>query len=190
MGTAAAIALLVVCASCEKQPQAQPPEARLAAFLQSDPKIIPLDRASFDRIVVEPFRRLYDDYVARFAAAPPASSPSPFAVRRQFAGDPALTRSEARLRWALPVMYPAYVVTTLDTVFVEVDGHWHALSGLDDALLERVRMLDAACAFRLELAGPPGPCSDVGWVVADAALRGDKARLDHACALAATACLR
>ena len=182
MGPSRSLVLLLAFAACSG-PKAQDPEERLAAALSAD-RILKLDRASFDQIVVEPFRSLYADYV-REMYTPPRE---PLAIRRHFANDTTLTRAQVRLRWALPVMYPSYVAG--DSVFVEVHGEWRTLSGLDEALLARVRALDPICADRLALAGPPGPCTDAGWVIADAALRMDTARFTRACQLAGTACIQ
>src|SRR4051812_21204880 len=108
MGTAAALALLVVCAGCHSAEH--PPADGLAAYLEAAPALEKLDRASFDKIIVEPFRGLYDDYAR--AAMPPVR-PGHAVVRRHFAGDAALSGSQARLRWMVPVMYPAYVASTV-----------------------------------------------------------------------------
>jgi hypothetical protein len=189
MGTARALALIGL-AACSGSHPAQSPEDRLASYLthagSAEIATWKLGRDDFRQIVVEPFRGLYDDYAAQFDAHPPVLGP--IEVRKHFASDPALSSSQVRLRWTLPAMYPAY--TALGTVFVDDHGHWRALAGLDEALLARIRALDPACADRLLLVGPPGACTDVGWVVADAGLRGDQPRFAHACLLAATACAK
>lgn len=180
MGTARSLALLVALAGCGR-PVPASPEDRLAAALAAD-DILKLDRNTFHQIVVEPFRSLYDGY-AREMYMPPRT---PYDIRRHFANDTTLSPAQVRLRWTLPVLYPSYVAG--DSVFVEVNGAWRTLSGLDEALLARVRTLDAACADRLALAGPPGGCTDAGWVIADAALRADTSRFARACQLATAAC--
>jgi hypothetical protein len=199
-----AFVFLVVLSAC---PSRKPPsEAEdLAAYLdrvaQLDAKAREqevarwqLDRAHFERLIVEPFRGAYDGYDAKFKARIPELGDSLaelFAkpvVRKHFAGDPDLTPSQSRLRWTVPVMYPAYVVRAIDTAFVRLDGHWYALAGLDEAIVDKARAIDPTCAARLELAGPPGPCTDVGWAIADAALRGGGDRFIHACKLAAPHC--
>jgi hypothetical protein len=181
MGPARALALLVAVAGCPSHATSTP-EQRLAKFLEQGGTAHKLDRATFDSIVVEPFRSLYDDY----AKQPLPMLSGPIVVRKQFAGDPALSPSQVRLRWALPVMYPAYVAQ--GAVFVEVRGDWKTLTGLDEAMLVRVRALDATCAARLDLTGPPGTCTDAGWAIADAALRGGGDRFVRACKLAAPHC--
>jgi hypothetical protein len=151
---------------------------------------------TWQRVIVEPFRRLGGDYAGRFEAAsqsfvPRLAAPAGVTVRRHYAGDSRLTRSQARLRWTVPVQYPSMVAevggTPLDIVFI-YDGHWRALIGLDDVLLARIRDLDPACGDLLAHAGPAGRCTEVAWGVADAGLRGDRAGFAHACQLASTLC--
>lgn len=142
-----------------------------------------LDRTEFDQIVVEPFRRLWPDYVARYR---PTDVPK--APRSHFAGDSRLTPSQARLRWVLPVMFPSYVDD--QDVFVKTGTGWHSLAGLDEAMLDRLRALDPVCEQHVEAVTPTGTCIEVAWQVADAGLRGDTDRFKHACQLAATACPR
>jgi hypothetical protein len=190
MGTARALALVVLAACSSPSHHESTPEDRLASYLthagSAEVATWKLGREDFHQIVVDPFRQLYDDYAAQFDAHPPVLGP--VEVRRHFASDPAMTSSQVRLRWTLPAMYPAY--TALGTVFVDDHGHWRSLAGLDEAMLARIRALDPACADRLLLVGPPGTCTDVGWAVADAGLRGDQARFAHVCQLAATACVK
>lgn len=144
-------------------------------------RVTPLDRSEFDQIIVEPFRSLWPEYEARYHPTDVPKSP-----RSHFAGDPKLTPSQARLRWALPVMYPSYVDD--HDVFVKTSSGWHSLDGLDEAMLDRLRALDADCAKRVEAVTPVGRCIEVAWQVADAGLRGDTVRFKHACQLAATQC--
>ena len=180
----------VVLAACGSPRHESSPENRLAAYLthagSADIATWKLGPDAFHQIIVDPFRGLYAEYAAQFDAHPPVLGPVD--VRKHYASDPALSSSQVRLRWTVPAMYPAY--TALGTVFVDDHGHWRSLAGLDEALLARIRALDAACADRLLLVGPPGECTDVGWVIADAGLRGDQPRFAHACQLAATACLK
>ena len=152
--------------------------------------------ATWNRTIVPTWRGLYAEYVAQFPARAAAITPAlasldPVTARRHWAGDPKLTLGEARLRWALPVQYPSMVARIgdheLDAVFV-YDGTWHALLGLDELVVGHVRALDADCAAKLQLAGPLGKCTEIGFVVADAALRGNRADLDRACRMAATMC--
>ena len=186
MGTASSVTALAVALAACSHPAAPTPEQRLATYLNDLAKhgsaVQKLDRATFDQIVVDPFRSLYDDY----AREPLPVLTGPIEVRKHFAGDPALSPSQTRLRWALPVMYPAYVAQ--GAVFVEVKGEWRTITGLDEAMLARIRTLDATCAARLATAGPRGTCTDAAWAIADAGLRGDSARFTRACQLAASSC--
>ncbi len=201
--------LLLAVASCSRAPAPAPgtPED-LAAYLRTvagadaatrgrQVTAWQLDERDWNRTVVEPFRGLYADYARDFdaAAAPLAAqlaTRGEITARRHFADDPRLTLAQGRLRWTVPVMYPSAVAelagAPLDTVFV-YDGHgWCALAGVDALVLARVGALDARCGELLAHAGRDDRCSQVGWVIADAALRGDRARFDHACALAAGLC--
>lgn len=152
--------------------------------------------ATWNRTIVPAWRGLYAEYTAQFAsrvpiAAAQLASLDPVTTRRHWAGDPHLTLAEARLRWALPVQYPSMVADVgghpVDAVFI-YDGSWRALLGLDELVLAHVRALDADCAAKVALAGPLGKCTEIGFVVADAALRGNRADLDRACRMAATMC--
>ena len=156
-----------------------------------------VDEATWNNDIVEPYRALHAEYVRTFDANADAivarlAAPAEVTARRHFAGDPRLTRAQARARWALPVQFPSAVAelagAPLDVVFLHDGGHWRALLGLDALLLAHARALDPACADRLALAGPSGRCTEVGWLVADAALRADRARFAHACQLATTLC--
>jgi hypothetical protein len=162
--------------------------------------------AAWDRTVIEPYRPLWADYQRAFVAEAPAlverlshADPSHVRVRRHFAGDPRLTPAEARNRWALPVLFPSLVAEAggpaggpgggaIDAVFVADGARWRALVGLDAVVLARVGALDAACAANLAHTGPPGRCTDVGAAIVEAALRTDRDRLAHVCALAETLC--
>jgi hypothetical protein len=192
-----ALAAVVVVAACSRsapQPAPGSPEA-LAVYLKTatahDASGWILDQAAWDRTVVAPYRALWPEYKAHFdAAIAPviAELPHAGATRRHYSGDPRLTRAQTRTRWALPVQYPSVVADGLDTVFVWDGAGWRVLAGLDDILMTHVRALDPACADLLARAGGTGThCSEVGWFVADTALRGD-AGFAHACQLAATAC--
>ena len=134
--------------------------------------------------------RAFDGHTPELVAQ--LAAPAEVTARRHFAGDPRLTRAQARMRWAVPVQFPSAVAELagrpLDTVFLHDGGHWRALVGLDELLLARARALDPACAERLALAGPTSRCTEVGWLVADAALRADRPRFAHACQLATTLC--
>ena len=156
-----------------------------------------LDEDAWRRTVVAPYRDAYADYVAMFDVAAPAivdqlATAGEVTARRHFADDPQATGTQVRLRWAVPVLYPSAVATLggapLDTAFVQVGDHWGALLGAADIPLRRAVALDPDCAVRLAMAGAPGPCTDVGFLVADAAMRGDRAAFTRACGLAAAQC--
>ena len=223
-------ACLVVAAACGHPAPAGPAPgtpAHLAAYLQTlagadeatrEHAVAGwiLDEATWRRTVVDPYRDLWPDYVRAFDAAAPAlvarlAEHGTVTARRHFAGDPQLTRSQGRLRWALPAEYPSCVAdlagTPIDTVFVfdgtapsfagaagraqvptDEGARWRVLVGLDEVVLARVRALDPACEKLLERAGPTGRCTEVGWMIADAALRTDQQRFVHACRLAAALC--
>jgi len=188
--------LLVVLIGCSKPAPPAPgsPEA-LAAYLKTataqDATGWILDQATWDRTVVPPYRALWPEYKAHFdAAIAPviAQLPHAGATRRHYSGDPRLSHAQTRTRWALPVQYPSVVADGLDTVFMWDGAGWRVLAGLDDILMSHVRALDPRCADLLARAGGPQThCSEVGWFVADTALRGD-AGFAHACQLAAAAC--
>lgn len=157
----------------------------------------PLDEALWDRTVVASYRPLHADYQRAFDAALPGlvdrlAAAAPVTARRHFAGDPRLTLAEARDRWALPTLFPSLVADAggapIDAVFVADGERWHALVGLDAAMLARVAALDPGCAANLALAGRTGRCTDVGAAIAEAALRTDRDRLAHVCRLAETLC--
>ena len=157
-----------------------------------------LTEHQWGKLVVEPYREAYDDYARAFDAAAPAiaaqiQNAKTIVGRSHYAGDPKLTRGQARARWALPVQFPAQVATLdgaeLDAVFVSVGDSYKAIVGVDHIVVDRTRALDATCAPLLEELGAKA-CQEVGWEIADAALRGDKARLAHACSLARTQCAR
>jgi len=150
-----------------------------------------VDEAAWNRTIVVPYRALWADYVGAFDAARPAlvaQLPHAGAARRHFAGDPKLTLPEARLRWAVPTLYPSMVADGIDAVFVFDGAHWRALAGLDAVVLAHLRALDPACAELVARAGPRGTCTEIAWAIADSGLRGDRAGFAHACGLAAPHC--
>ncbi len=156
-----------------------------------------LDEATWNTTIVEPYRALWADYARGFdAASAPLVAQLAHAgavtTRRHFAGDPRLTRAQARMRWAVPVQYPSMVAELagepIDAVFVFDGASWRVLAGLDELLLARARSLDPVCADRLARAGPVDRCTEVAWAIADAALRDDRERFAHACALAISVC--
>lgn len=160
-----------------------------------------LAREEWIQVVTDPFRGAYDDYVRAFDATLPAldaqiraaraDGGSRLASRPHYAGDPELTRGQARARWALPVQAPARVATLdgapLDAVFVRIGDDYKALVGIDAIVIDKTRALDASCARYLEALGSK-LCQTMGWEIADAALRADKPRLAHACSLAKGQC--
>ncbi len=156
-----------------------------------------LDEATWQSTVVPTYRPLWAAYTRAFAPVRPAliarlARAGSITARRHFAGDPRLTPSQGRLRWAVPTLYPSMVAeldgAPIDTVFVYDGARWHVLAGLDDVVLDRARALDPTCAARLALAGPRGKCTEVGWAIADAALRDDREGFTRTCALASMLC--
>ncbi|MFT3696870.1 MAG: hypothetical protein QM831_27255 [Kofleriaceae bacterium] len=153
--------------------------------------------AAWGRDIVDPYRGLYAEYRKQFdsAAAPIIDQlrvPGEITARRHFAGDRRLLNSQARLRWSVPVQFPSAVAELagkpIDAVFIHDGTKWRALLGLDGILMAHVEAMNADCAKLLANAGPSGKCTEVGWLVADTALRGDQERFAHACALATTLC--
>lgn len=166
------------------------PTARLAEVARWK-----LDPVAWQRTVVVPYRAAYADYAAAFDAEVPAlvarlAAPGAITVRRHYAGDPMLTTAEAWTRWALPVLFESRVAARgdadLGAVFVRDGDRWRAIAGLDRVIRARAAALDAACAARLDAGSRR--CRELGWQIADAALRGDRARFEHACRLAAGPC--
>jgi len=157
-----------------------------------------LDRAAWDKIVVEPFRKLYDAYDRGFAdrveLLTDDLAAGSITVRPHFAGDANQTIHQAWLRWALPTLYPSLVAEVggapLDTVFVDDAGHWRSLAGLDTAIEDAVRAIDTThtCARWLVHVLRKKPCAEVDWAIVDAALRTDADGFGRACQLAATRC--
>ena len=157
-----------------------------------------LDCPAWERLTTDPYRAAYEDYARAFDAAAPAlvarlAHRGTVVAHPHFAGDPRLTLGQARARWAQPVQAPSQIAdldgAPIDAVFVRDGDHWAAIVGVDRIILDRVRALDPSCATLLETVAP-GPCGDASWVVAEGALRADRSRFDHACALATSACRR
>ncbi|HET9485046.1 MAG TPA: hypothetical protein VFO79_13890 [Xanthomonadales bacterium] len=160
-----------------------------------------LSRAEWERVVVDSYRPLYDDYVAASTQAREtfvaqlAKSRS-IVSRAHFAGDPVATHAQAITRWALPTLAPTRVAelggrppVPIDAVFVDVDGTWRAIVGMDAIVRRRIAAIDPACAIALDHIEPAGgPCIEAAWAVADAALREDRARFAHGCGLATNLC--
>ncbi len=151
---------------------------------------------AWQRTIMAPFMPLYADYAETFRQRMPLIAErighGELVARRHFAGDPHLDGDEARTRFMLPVQFPSYVVAAdgrdLGAVFFHDGEHWRALTGLGDRVVERARVLDPACADMLANAGPRGPCTDMGYEIAAAVMRGDRPRFDRVCKLAAMVC--
>ncbi|CAN5783121.1 hypothetical protein BH11MYX2_BH11MYX2_24800 [soil metagenome] len=159
-----------------------------------------LTPAEWSHTVVPMFAPLYDDYARAFDAAAPAlaaqiaqvSLGAPLLVRPHFAGDPMNTVGQQRTRWALPTLAPARVITVggtaVDAVFVRTEEGWGAIVGIDAILVAKARAMNCACTPVLATIGAKR-CEEVAFLVAEAALLGDRGRLAHACSLAASACV-
>ena len=167
---------------------AYPPAARAAEVARWR-----LDRAAWNRIVVEPFRAAFDAYDAGFADAIARAPLHPGAItaRRHFAGDPRNPAGESWVSWALPTLYPSAVAaidgTDLDLVFVHDGAGWRALAGLGAIIAARAAAMDPGCARYLD-AVATARCAEVGYLIASEALRTDRAAFDRACLLAASRC--
>jgi len=205
-----AVAILFVISACRGSPSGPPPGSpeALVAYLQTvigageatrqrEAATWQLPAALWDHTVVAPYRPLHADYQRAFAAELPAlvsrlASGGIVAARRHYAGDPRLTLSQGRDRWALPPLYPSLVAEAggvpIEAVFIPDGDRWRALVGLDTVVRARVAALDPACAANLALAGATGHCTDVGAAIALAALRTNRDELAHVCRLAETLC--
>jgi hypothetical protein len=213
------VSLAVALASCHKRDEAPAPTeaadlGRLASYLRGVAALDDtarrreiarwqLDEATFRTTLQPVYAPLYADYAARFAdaVAPLAAalgSGGVIVAKRHYADDAALTPSQFRIRWMLPVEYPTAIATRdgapIDAVFAPTPGGWGVLANVDAIARDRVRALapapatGPACDRYLDRAVRLGRCGDVGWAIVDAAARGDAGRLAHACELAATAC--
>ena len=174
-----AVALL----GCQQAAKERPP---LAAYLD-ETRDLAMPREVWNRVVVPPFTSLYDDYARSFALT---LGSGPWATRRHFAGDPALTPNQARARWLLPTMFPSEVATGIDAVFVPDGDRWFALAGIDRIIRARVDAMDASCGATIDVPEPSKMCRDAAFAVAHATLRTDATRFQHACAIAKTACAK
>jgi hypothetical protein len=145
-----------------------------------------MPRRVWDRVVVVPFRELYDDYAAEFPAHAARMTPpeSPVA-RKHFAGDPLLTLDEAVTRWIVPTMFPSLVVDGLDAVFVEEDGQFYAFTGMADVIKAK---LAPPCRDLISRVGPPGNCGDIMWQHVIDTLRHHAEDAQHSCSLAKALC--
>ncbi len=195
-------ALLAV--ACQRRP---PAPATLATYLSSlagadEPtrraavESWKIDEAAWPQLTTDPYRAAYADYARQFALAAPAlvarlGRAGAITTRPHFAGDARLTRGQARARWAQPVQAPSEIAdldgAPIDAVFVTDGGTWHAIVGIDVIIRDRATAIDPACAALFD-ALTPGPCADAAWVVAEAAMRTDRARFARACVQAASVC--
>ncbi|HEY5936782.1 MAG TPA: hypothetical protein VIU61_19170 [Kofleriaceae bacterium] len=155
-----------------------------------------LDEPAWRRIVVDPYRDLYPEYVRAFEASAPAlraqlAGTGALAIRSHFAGDPALTADQRVIRWALPVLFDSRIATKaeapIDAVFVDTGKGWRAIVGLDGIVRARIAALDPTCAPLVGLPEPEG-CREIGWELANAALRTERESFTRVCALARSIC--
>jgi hypothetical protein len=201
------VAIVAAVACRSPGPAAGTPEA-LAGYLETivgqPPAVVQreaaswvMDEAAWNATVTTTYRPLHTEYQQAFIAALPGliaqlGRPGAVTARRHYAGDPRLTLSQSRDRWALPPLFPSMVAEVagapIDAVFVWDGGRWRVLRGLDAVVRARVAALDDSCAVQLARAGRTGRCSDVGAAVAEAALRTDRDRLAHVCRLAEILC--
>jgi hypothetical protein len=213
---AAALAMIVLaaCGSSDGDEPRKPrvkqgsPEA-LAAYLDEVAAYPPAARAevmrgwqlppaAWNRIVVPPFRDAYADYLQRYDAAVAAIdkqlTPGTYTARRHYAGDVAETPDELVLRWTVPVLYPSVVADRdgkpVNAVFLWDDNGWRTLAGLDRTIFDRCAALDTPAIRCTEFlqAVAIKECSDVDYLVADAAIRSDRAAFTRACSFAAVRC--
>jgi hypothetical protein len=203
---AAAALAAAALAACDRPPPPPPATADdLAAYLAGlaagDPAAAarelagwPLDRALWERALVEPYRSLWAEIApeARLRALAGQLRPGAVTARRHYAGDPRLTPGQLWQRWALPPLYPSFVAELdgrpLDAVFLHDGARWRALAGLDEQILARVRALDPACAAHLAAVVGSIDCASACWEVAEAALRNQRDRFARSCHLAANLC--
>jgi hypothetical protein len=218
-----ALALALALAACSDR--APPPPSGsaedLAAYLQRlaatdrdtqrrEVAAWKLDRATWDRTVVAPFRGRYVAYVSHFElrfAGELLPHAGTIAARRHYAGDPRLTVGQAILRWVLPVQYPSLVAeldgAPIDTVFVHDGVRWRALTGFDQELIEYVEQyaegiqpLDTgdqrwpapACLATMLGVHRASACASLWFEATDAALRNDRPRFDRMCRLSTSLC--
>lgn len=194
------LSVLVLLAACGREPARDDSLAAHLAEAAKDPAAAvaswKLSSAGWERVTTDPYRgeyKYYRTYFERHASelAAQLGAGGPIATRAHHAGDDALTRDQARTRWAQPVQAPSEVATIggkpLDAVFVRDDGGWRVIVGVDQLVFERVGEHDVACAKQVS-ASRSGACAHAAWVVADAALKKDVTRLHRACAQLASLC--
>lgn len=153
---------------------------------------VPAD--AWPHLVTAPFRDHHAAYAAAFAAATDgvadeliawARAAAPIEVRWQYADDPTLAPDQARLRVALPVGRPGAIAVVagrpLTPVFAHDGRRWRALIGLDRIVVDRLAALAPGCALPYRAAARE-PCLAMSAPTITAALAGDRAALDRACA--------
>ncbi len=204
----AALAALAT-AACGRAPAPAPAPgtaddlaAYIAGLAAGDPAVTarelaqwPLDRARWERTLVEPYRALWGEVApgGRLRALGGELRRGAVAARRHYADDPRLTPGQLWQRWALPPLYPSFVVEIdgrpLDAVFLHDGVRWRALAGLDELILARVRALDPGCASHLAGVIGAAGCASAAWAVANAALRThDRDQLARTCRIAESLC--
>ncbi len=221
MRTALVIVALAACSrSAPAVPRDEPGPEGLAARLIADSERITgaIDPAAAAREVVAgwklpeaawavrvtpPYRGVWAEYAAQFAAAAPALAArleawardgADIEARVHVAGDAELSRQQSRLRTALATGEPGVAIVPaigdviLGEVFVHDGQRWRTLTGLDAAVRARVARHDAACADDYDWAGRLDRCGDLGWELTRAALADDAAGLSRACTAAHAAC--
>jgi hypothetical protein len=203
----AALAAAAALAGCDRAPAAPPPgtaddlAAYIARLAAAGPDAAarelarwPLDRALWERTLVEPYRALWPEVApeGRLRALGGELRPGAVTARRHYADDPRLTPGQLWQRWALPPLYPSFVVEIdgrpLDTVFLHDGVRWRALAGLEERIAAAVRALEPGCASHLAGVVRSTGCASAAWAVADAALRKDRHQLARTCRIAESLC--
>ena len=197
------VVAIVVAFGCHREPAKPDLAADLAGLADLDTAVREhqveswrFDVDEWSHTMAPPFDRAWNDYQRPFDRAvshlaDQLASHSPIEVRQHYADDPKLTINQARARWAMPVLAESFVATIggtpIDAVFIRVGDSWRAIAGFDFAIRDVIDKLAPACGELIDRSFAKS-CRDVAWAVADAALRSDRPRFDHACALARTSC--
>lgn len=151
--------------------------------------------ARWPALVTAPFRGHHPAAAAAFDQGAPAllaalraRGPRPaadIAVRWQYADDPELAPDQARLRVALPVGRPGAIAFVdgqrLAPIFVHDGQRWRALIELDRVVVDAIAAAAPTCVAPYR-AAVREPCLAMSAPVISAALAGDRAGLDRACA--------
>jgi hypothetical protein len=196
----------VALAACSRAPAPAPATAdglaaHVAGLAAGDPDAAarelarwPLDRALWERTLVEPYRGRWAELApeGRLRALAGELRPGAVTARRHYAGDPRLTPGQLWQRWALPTLYPSFVVEIdgrpLDTVFLHDGVRWRALAGLAELIEGRVRGLDPGCAAHLAGVIASADCASAAWALTDAALRNNREAFVRGCRIAENLC--